>query len=233
MKLKIEQLEPQLAQKLGTPLKNILRELQRSVPEHYQVRISLLDAKRRKKPRNASADNWSPESGRIEVRFEPGNDVAGESPTEFPSLQSTEPSSTSTNGVAQEMYVHPSEADLLKALVKALDKAESKPGWNFVPLKKFRDEMLSTEHVPSMKTDVERQSVLRSAIEKKLVLVGRVPNPKIPEFPVTTVRLNRVMPAVKSILGEQDDEAEDLDFHPVEIRGEPMSETIIRERREQ
>ena len=80
-----------------------------------------------------------------------------------------------------------------------------------------------------MQTDVERQNVLRSAIEKRLVLVGKVPNPKAPEFPVTTVRLNRLMPEVKTLLGQTVDA--DLDFRPIEIRGEPLSATILRERR--
>jgi hypothetical protein len=114
-------------------------------------------------------------------------------------------------------------------LVRALDHAEAKPGWNFVPLKKFRDEILPSKHVPSMRTDVERQNVLRSAIEKRLVLVGKVPNPKAPEFPVTTIRLNRLLPQVQAILGTLN--TPDSDFHPVEIRGEPLSATILRERR--
>ncbi|MGA7081408.1 MAG: hypothetical protein WBY61_22080, partial [Terriglobales bacterium] len=36
------------------------------------------------------------------------------------------------------IQVHPAEAELLRAL----DRAESTPGWNFVSLKKFRDEIL-------------------------------------------------------------------------------------------
>jgi len=222
MKQKIEQLEPQLAQKLGVPLKSILHELQHSVPEHYQVRISLLDANRRKKRSDASADNWSPDSGRIEVWFEPGDAQAAVSQ---PASARNDRSKQSEPGVD----VHPSEADPLRVLVAALDRAESRPGWNFVPLKKFRDEILPAELVPSMQTDVERQNVLRSAIEKRLVLVGKVPNPKAPEFPVTTVRLNRLMPEVKTLLGQTVDA--DLDFRPIEIRGEPLSATILRERR--
>jgi len=56
-----------------------------------------------------------------------------------------------------------------------------------------------------------------------------VPNPKSPQFPVTTVRLNRLMPEVKVVLGQNG--SSDLDFHPVEIAGEPLSATILRERR--
>jgi hypothetical protein len=123
-----------------------------------------------------------------------------------------------------------SNNDKLAQLLKALDRAESTPGWNFVPLRKFRDEILSSESVPSLDTEAERHAFLDFAIRKRFVLVGKVPNPKAPQFPVTTVRLNRLMPEVKRMLGGKDDE--DIDFHPVEIRGEPLSATIIRERRQ-
>ena len=234
--MKIEQLEPQFAQKLDNPLKHILQELQYFVPDNYRPRVSLLDASGRKKRSNASADNWSPESGRIEIRFEPARserkkvavaDGGGRIESMPVTPMKTEKSPDSAPG-AISTYVHPAEADLLKALVKALDYAESKPGWKFVPLKKFRDEVLPSEDVPSMRTDVERQNVLRSAIEKRLILIGRVPNPRAPEFPVTTIRLNRLMPEVKAILGGGVDA--DMGFHPVEIKGEPLSATIMRER---
>jgi hypothetical protein len=117
----------------------------------------------------------------------------------------------------------------LNVLVVALDRAESKPGWNFVPLKKFRDEILPEEDLALLRSEVGRQDVLRSAIEKKLILLGKVANPKVPEFPVTTIRLNRMMPEVRRVLGK--DESPELGFHPVEIRGEPLSATILRERR--
>ena len=233
--MKIDQVEPQFAQKLDNPLKHILQELQYSVPDNYRPRVSLLDASGRKKRSNASAENWSPESGRIEIRFEPSRSERKEvaAPETRGRIKSTpaattKPEDRHDNVPGAPLYVHPAEADLLKALVKALDHAEAKPGWKFVPLKKFRDEVLPSEDIPSMRTDVERQNVLRSAIEKRLVLVGRVPNPKAPEFPVTTIRLNRLMPEVKAILGGGGDG--DIGFHPVEIRGEPLSATVIRER---
>jgi hypothetical protein len=231
MKTRIEQVEPQFAQKLDSPLKNVLQELRYSIPENSSLRVSLLDASGRKKRSDASADNWSPETGRIEIRFEIPRSGDKEVTADSVSRVRSSPASgeLSGSGATRSNYVHPAETDLVQALVRALDHAEAKPGWNFVPLKKFRDEILPSEHVPSMRTDVERQNVLRSAIEKRLVLVGKVPNPKAPEFPVTTIRLNRLLPQVQAILGTLN--TPDSDFHPVEIRGEPLSATILRERR--
>jgi len=71
--------------------------------------------------------------------------------------------------------------------------------------------------------------VLREAIEKRLVLTNKVPNPKSPQFPVTALRLNRSLPETQAILGTHDTTSSE--FQPVAIRGEAISTTILRERR--
>jgi hypothetical protein len=242
MKTKIEHLEEQFAQKLENPVKSTLQE-HYSIPPGYRLRVSLLDADGRKKRSNAAADNWLPVSGRLEIRLEPALPVqneAVESGRTVSPISSERVKKSDRNIPAPNVYVHPAAADSLEVLasaegekvadlLRALDRAESKPGWSFVPLKKFRDEILPSEHIPSMRTDVEQRRVLGSAIEKRLILVGKVLNPKSPQFPVTTIRVNRMMPEVREILGGGGEA--DLDFHPVEIKGEPLSATVIRERR--
>jgi hypothetical protein len=231
MKNTIEQVELQAAQELDAPIKNFLRN-HYPEPKGRRVTVSLFDASGRKKRRSASTDNWSPEAGEIRIRFEPapsaplqrtgtGTDPGGDNNGSIPGTQSQGfPRSDSGPNV----FVHPAEADLLKAL----DRAESIPGWKFVPLKKFRDEILPSDQITSKYSDAENHAMLRSAIEKRFVLKGQVPNPKSPQFPVTTIRLNRLMPEVKRVVGHGDDA--DLEFHPIEIKGEPLSATIIRER---
>ena len=59
MTVKIEQFEPQLAQKLEAPVKTILHELQRPIHSHLQLRVSLRKANGGKQRSNSSADNWS------------------------------------------------------------------------------------------------------------------------------------------------------------------------------
>ncbi|MFZ1052941.1 MAG: hypothetical protein WBQ74_13215 [Candidatus Sulfotelmatobacter sp.] len=215
MNVRIDQLEPELAQKLVSPLRNILHELRYTIPGQYQLRVSLLDANGRKKRSDASADNWSPESGRIEIRFEPAPE---ERKIASPEVSRGEDRKSSSDSLANR-------------LLRALDRAESTPGWNFVSLKKFRDEILPSEPFSPgafQPADVHWQDAIRSAIEKRLILVGKVPNPKSPQFPVTSIRLNRLMPEVQEVLGLP---KRDLDFHPIHIKGEPLSATILRERR--
>jgi hypothetical protein len=232
LKVKIEQVKAQLAQKLDNPLKNILQDLEYLVPDNYRSRVFLLDAKGRKKPSNASAETWSPESGRIEIRFEAVRVAQKQEPMDATRIPAAAVRISNASQVAdQPSAAHPAATDLLQTLVRALDRAESTPGWSFVSLKKFRDEVLPSEPFPPgtfQPTDVHWQEAIRRAIEQKLVLVGRVPNPKSPQFPVTSVRLNRLMSEVKTLLGHG--ASPDLDFHPVEIKGEPLSAMIIRER---
>jgi len=223
----VKEVELEFSRKLDNALADILQDLGYSLPQSHQVKASLLDSNGRKKRSNAAADNWSPMMGRIEIRFEPVAPEQEESNSQILSKTATKESPAKAEKLSKDIAgVLPAEADLLIAL----DRAEARPGWNFVPLKKFRDEILPQEHLPSLaNTDVHHRSVLESVINKRFVLVGKVPNPKSPQFPVTTVRLNRLMPEVKVVLGQNG--SSDLDFHPVEIAGEPLSATILRERR--
>ena len=226
--MNIFEVESRFAEALTPSLREILRKLSYTLPEGYQLQVSLLDANGRKKRSTAAANKWGPELGKIEIVFEPAREdkpTTGVSTTIVPQ-PSAQPSASPAGTPRNDGGLHSGEAELLRAL----EHAESRPGWSFVPLKKFRDEILPQEHFRSLpNSDVELREVLRSVIDKKFVLVGKVPNPKAPQFPVTTIRLNRLMPEVKAALGLGG--GTDLDFHPVAIRGEHLSATILRDRR--
>ena len=67
------------------------------------------------------------------------------------------------------------------------------------------------------------------SVHEGIIVTSKVPNPKNPAFPVTAVRLNHRHPDVMAILGET--RAAASDFEPIDIRGEPLSATVLRERR--
>src|ERR1039458_302404 len=69
--MNIKEVESQIARNLSGELRDSLNKVGYTVPENCHPRVSLLDANGRKKRSNASADNWSPESGLIEIRLEP------------------------------------------------------------------------------------------------------------------------------------------------------------------
>jgi len=230
-KVSIKQVETQLAQEVEPSLKTALKQHGYSVPENLKLRVSFLRSDGRKQRRDASASSWAPETGRLQLSLEPSTRASTPEQAPLPAA-GAQPSVVAVHSVVLAgsqsvgagVYVHPAEAELLRAL----DRAESTPGWSFVSLKKFRDEILPLEDVPSIRSDVERQSVLRSAIDKRLILKKPVPNPKSPQFPVTSIRVNRLMPEVQEVLGQS---KPNLDFHPIHIKGEPLSATILRERR--
>lgn len=64
-----------------------------------------------------------------------------------------------------------------------------------------------------------------------ILMLGSRANPNNPEFPTTTVDLNPNHPLVIRILLPSRIEGAGKRFEPIAIRGEPASETLIRDRR--
>jgi hypothetical protein len=213
----IEQVESQFEQKVV----DALRELD-LLPQGFKHRVRFHGEKKDKRKTADFEKNWHPDADSIRIWFEPTQEASGQLPEPI-SKSATAPSA---DFPAQIVATVP---DPLSDMVRALDRAESRRGYDFVSLKWFRDAALPSEGFSWASSDATRQNLLRGAIEKRLILTSKVPNPKSPQFPVTAIRLNRLMPEVKTILGGGDDNS--LDFHPVEIRGENLSATILRERR--
>ena len=75
MKSTIEEVESRLEKdlsKLRSPeFKSLETVRERLTPDGYRVHVQLLDKKKRKKRKDASADTWTPESGEIRIYFEP------------------------------------------------------------------------------------------------------------------------------------------------------------------
>jgi hypothetical protein len=185
------------------------------LPAGYKARVRF-HGKQRDKRRSASIDTFSPDTDSVRISFEPAN--------EEPSARASLAPRSEPPRIDDEV-----SGDPVTDLIRALDRAEDRPGYDFISLKWFRDAALLAEKLPWTISPERRQSVLRNAIDNKFVLTSKVPNPKNPEFPVTAIRLNRLLPFVKAVLGQAT--AEDTDFHPVVIQGEPLSATILRERR--
>lgn len=209
----IKDLESLLEQSLSGALESLPPQFNLA---GHRLHVSLHDKKsQRKKRHNASAGSWSPESGEIRVSFEPSAEVPGISARQI-----------AKERVEEAKVQLPSGA--LCDLIRHLDRAESKPGYGFVALKWFRDAVLPAVRPEWADSDV-RNTALREALDKRLVLTSKVPNPKSPEFPVTAIRVNRLLAETRAILGSP--ETAGVGFQPVEIRGEPVSATILRERR--
>jgi hypothetical protein len=209
----IEQVESLFERKVYETLKEL--DL---LPEGFRPCVRFRGERRDKKKTADFEKNWR-SADSIRIWFEPSPEPSKPLPT----------STKESTVTSQSSLSNATAADPLSDLIRALDRAETRRGYDFVSLKWFRDAALPSAGFSWANSDGTRQNLLRNAIDKRLVLTSKVPNPKSPQFPVTAIRLNRLMPEVKKILGSGDDNS--LDFHPVEIRGENLSTTILRERR--
>ena len=168
----------------------------------------VFDKNKRKKRKDVKAANWNRETDIISIHFEQKQDTREVQP---PNVAHHEPTSC------------------VLELVQALEHAQRRPGYDYVSLKWFRDSFLPATKYAWAGSEVERTNTIRDAIEKRLILTSKVPNPKAPAFPVTAIQINPSHPDVAAIFG--DSRALRSNFEPVQIAGERLSQTILQERR--
>jgi hypothetical protein len=203
---------------------DVERELAREVPEFlrklsvlppgYQCEVHLHRGKTRKHREAEFEGNWDPDLDSVRIVFSP---MEEEIETGYEAA--TPPALTANRAPAEER---------LSDIVLALDRAEGRPGYQFVALKWFRDTVLVHDGFSWATDEFARHDVLHEAIDRRWILTSKVPNPRSP-YPVTAIRLNRQMPEVSAVLGTR---AGGLHaFRPVPIRGETLSATVLRDRR--
>ena len=107
-------------------------------------------------------------------------------------------------------------------LVSALAEAE-KAGRAFIALKKFRDDEMISHGYGWTDSLVHRQAVLARAIDLGAVVTSQIPNPKAPQHPTTTIKLNRESKYAQAVVPR---------FQPIQLRGDgpTASEIVIRDR---
>lgn len=159
------------------------------IPEGFAPVVQL-EEEGRKKRSNSAASNWDPERGEIVIYFE--RTSAGPTARTQQGSQAIGQSFGSARAMKPQVPAEPAEAttEELRQCCDALAQAES-GGKPFVSLKWFRDTALPSYSYPWTISPASRQRVLTKAIESGAVSLDRVPNPKSPQFPTTTVKLNR------------------------------------------
>jgi hypothetical protein len=188
----------------------------------------------RKKRNSAAASNWDPRTGEIRIYFDPIADPSKSTssndllpPTPKPVVTQNLPvqgeistlrgqSSPSEHSESAAGTVSPKE---IIECCQALAAAE-KSNRQFIALKWFRDDYLVTVDLPWAMSPQHRQRVLSQAIDMGKIDTKKIPNPKAPQFPTTTISLNRSMPTP----------GVPPRFQPVAIRGEAASATLLRDR---
>ena len=166
----------------------------------------------RKKRNTAAASNWNPRTGEMLLYFEPEDEEEDAAVVSEPEAAPQLPLQQ-FSGSIQDRQVR--ECSI------ALSEAE-KQGKPFIGLKWFRDTALPQQSYAWAASPQERFRVLNQAIAEGFIETQFLANPMNPAHPTTTLVLNREK--TRGIVGSR--------FHPIPLRGEPLSSIIIRERGE-
>jgi hypothetical protein len=206
--------------KYATQLPEALKPLLALAPAGGSYpQVSFRHAKsNRQVKRTAPADAWLREL--VAISYEP---IADEPPTE---RQSGSGEARTAPRLLKEAAI--SVEDPARQLTLALATVEQDPQLNFISLKWFRDTYLTRQGFRWAASEESRHRILVEAIAKNWVVTNKLPNPKNPNYPVTAIRVNRVLPEVRAMLGPG---AFGTGFAPIELSGEPLSKTVLRERR--
>lgn len=194
---------------LESPIKDTHSEaLRLLIPNGYRLRVELRE-NGRKKRNDANAERWSPEAGEIVIHCIAGD---GTGIPERPS-EKTDP--------ATRMAATSADATReLRELCGTLAETES-AGRSFIALKWFRDSVLAEKEFSWAKSAEGRQAVLAKAIEQGAVITKKILNPRAPQFPTTTIALSR---------SHSPQLPQSRRYAPISIKGEPLSETLLRDR---
>jgi hypothetical protein len=218
------------------------------LPSGLRVRVQL-EEDGRKKRSTAAASNWSPETGEIVIYFERQEP---ESNLQAAAIQPTTPTNrdeffarkqrqVQAGIIPDPLKIAPSERRAatheailtslaepkvsdseIQQLCMALAEAE-KAGKAFIALKWFRDNELTTHGYAWAESLAYRQAVLAKAFDVGAIQTTPIPNPKAPQHPTTTIRLNRESKYAQAVAPR---------FQPIKLRGEgpTASEILLRDR---
>jgi hypothetical protein len=127
---------------------------------------------------------WDPRNGEVAIGYEPMRADDGREERRF------EP---------EERVAPPDPEVAVRDVVRVVARAEGDPAFKFLALKFLRDQLLP-RHVEWAAAQNEAQIQINRAIDAGVLVTSKVENPRMPQYPVTAVALNRDHDVVKEIL---------------------------------
>jgi hypothetical protein len=204
----------------------LMRALRFLSPPGYQAIVELCGENGRSKRRNACATTWNPEEDEVRIYFErvhgdsdededrvqerTGPQVRVRAPRPVTAIYEEGNTEEGNNALPADID------DRIKELCSTLAEAE-RGGHAFIALKWFRDSFLPRKAFSWNQNPESRQMILAEAILRGVVLTSKIPNPKTPAYPTTTIRLNRAEAGVPE---------EAQRFRPVTVQGDLLSATL-------
>jgi hypothetical protein len=205
----------------------LVRALRFLTPPGYQAIVELCGENGRSKRRNANAASWSPEEDEVRIYFERvDGDLEEDEDRPLPQSRTRAPrpaiAAFEDGNVDDSNGSLPADIDdRIRELCATLAEAE-RGGHAFIALKWFRDSFLPRKAFSWNQNPESRQMVLAEAILRGVVLTSKIPNPKTPAYPTTTIRLNRAEAGVPE---------EAQRFRPVAVQGDSLSASMMDESR--
>jgi hypothetical protein len=205
----------------------LARALRFLAPPGYQAIVELCGENGRSKRRNAMADSWTPEEDEVRIYFErvDGDGYQEDDrPAPAPRIRAVRPVSNGYEdgpSIDHENALPPDIDNHIKELCATLAEAE-RGGHAFIALKWFRDSFLPRKSFLWNQNPESRQMILAEAILRGVVLTSKIPNPKTPAYPTTTIRLNRAEAGIPE---------EAQRFRPVAVQGESLGASLLDENR--
>jgi ribonuclease HI len=203
---------------------SVLKLREMLFPVGYNVKVQL-EEDGRKKRSTADASHWSFSAGEMVLFFDPAPELGETDSPLGPIAVLPHANSAATETSAQpevSVSAAPSSTDVeleIQQCVKALEDVE-KLGKQFIAFKWFRDLVLAGLSHKWASNAEDRQRVLAAAIDAGRISIQKIPNPRQPMFPTTTLSINRTARAPES----------KSRFNPVHVIGEPVSKTLLRDR---
>jgi len=214
----------------------LMRALQFLAPAGYSAIVELCGENGRSKRRNANASVWNPEEDEIRIYFERvdenGDPESDYEPAHEIGNQRVRPVLQPRARAVPRPFAAPIEEgnsieegngglppdidDRIRELCGTLAEAE-RGGHAFIALKWFRDSFLPRKSYIWNQNPESRQMILAEAIQRGVVLTSKIPNPKTPAYPTTTIRLNRAEAGVPE---------EAQRFRPIAVQGEALTTTL-------
>ena len=203
----------------------LARALRFLSPPGYQAIVELCGENGRSKRRNAQAGSWTPEEDEVRIYFEriDGDEVidrADDKPVAPIRARAGRAAGLPVeDGNADDgSSALPADIDdRIRELCATLAEAE-RGGHAFIALKWFRDSFLPRKAFSWNQSPESRQMILAEAILRGVVLTSKIPNPKTPAYPTTTIRLNRAEAGVPE---------ETQRFRPVAVHGGSLADSMM------
>jgi hypothetical protein len=216
----IEEALEELAFSTDPALSRALRFL---APPGYQAIVELCGENGRSKRRNASASSWTPEEDEVRIYFERADGESEDSDDEQPASLPRPRTLRAVPAVYEDGNIDGNHGalpadldDRIKELCATLAEAE-RGGHAFIALKWFRDSFLPRKAFSWNQNPESRQMILAEAILRGVVMTSKIPNPKTPAYPTTTIRLNRAEAGIPE---------EAQRFRPIPMQGDSFTAAL-------